>query len=103
MWKRGISDSGLKRVAQESLEKQEDEDSETINNEQKSRIVFEGFGYTAAIAGYNAVNGPFLTITRKGHGGKYVAGDDALMWCEEIETALDAKEAAALCKALYNN
>jgi hypothetical protein len=101
MWKKGISDNGLKRIAQEQLEQQED--PETTNTEQTSHIVFEGFGYTAAIAGYNAVNGPFLTITRKGHGGKYVAGDDALMWCEELETALDAKEAAALCKAIYNS
>lgn len=97
-----LSDKQLQRISRK-LVGQYDDDEEMGKSEQKSRTVFEGFGYTATIAGYNAVNGPFLTITRKGHGGKYIDGEEALSWCEEIETALDAREAAALCKAIYNS
>ena len=70
---------------------------------QQNRIVYEGYGYTAAIAGFNAVNGPFLSVTRKDRGGKYLAGNEALKWCEAIESAIDSGEAAFLCKAIYNS
>lgn len=69
---------------------------------QQSRVLFEGYGYTAAIAGFKAVNGPILSVTRGDKGGKYMTGQDALSWAGHIETAMDAREAAALCKAAYH-
>ena len=68
----------------------------------QSRIVFEGFGYTASIAGFKAINGPFLCVTRKDKGGRYMSGAQALEWAQSIETALDKQEARALCKAVYD-
>lgn len=71
-----------------------------------NRIIYTGYGYEAAIAGFNAANGPFLSVTRKadndtGTRGRYVQGQEALEWAEAIETAIDSKEAAVLCKAIY--
>lgn len=65
------------------------------------RKVFEGYGYVAAIAGFQAIGGPFLSVTRNGK-GKYLQGDQAAEWCEAIENAMDNKEAAALCRHIYN-
>ncbi len=71
-----------------------------------SRTLCTTHGYTAAIAGYNAVRGPFLSITRELRGetkGTYLAGADAIKWAEAIETAIDAGEQAALCRVIYNS
>lgn len=67
---------------------------------EKSRIVFEGYGYLASIAGYSTENGPFLCVTRKNK-GCYLSGDNARTWAEAIETAIDKQEARALCAAIY--
>jgi hypothetical protein len=67
----------------------------------QSRMVFNGFGYEASIAGFKANNGPFLCITRKDKGGKYLSGAQALEWCNAIETSIDDKERATLCRAVY--
>lgn len=63
-------------------------------------IIYQGHGYTASIAGFKALNGPFLCITRKA-GGKYLSGAEAISWAEHIRTALDSREAAALCRAIF--
>lgn len=68
----------------------------------QSRTVFEGYGYVAAIAGFQAIGGPFLSVTRDGK-GKYLQGQQAVEWCEAIETAIDNKEAAALCRHIYKD
>lgn len=74
----------------------------------QSRIIFKGYGYEAAIAGFKAVNGPILSVTRKTppgsdtlSKGKYLTGVEALEWAESIETAIDNQERRALCKAIY--
>lgn len=67
----------------------------------QSRIICESHGYVAAVAGYRANNGPFLSVTR-GASGKYLAGETAQQWVEALESSLDKKEQAALCRAIYN-
>ena len=67
----------------------------------KAGIIFEGYGYVASIAGFEAVNGPFLSVTRKGRGGRYISGQAAIDWAEEIKSAIDKQEARALCYAIY--
>lgn len=64
--------------------------------------IYQGHSYTAQLAGFKAHNGPFLCVTRGERGGKYLSGPDALTWADAITTAIDAREAAALCKAVYN-
>ena len=64
----------------------------------KSVIVFEGFGYLACYA----AKGQILAVTR-GDKGKYLKGQEAIEWAESIKTAIDNREAAALCKAIYNS
>lgn len=68
----------------------------------ESRILCTVYGYKAAIAGYKAHNGPFLSVTRQGK-GKYLSGAEAIQWAEAIETSIDASEKAALCRAIYKN
>ena len=64
----------------------------------KSRIIFKNSHYTAC-----AMQDGSLIITRnRGKGGSQLVGPSAATWINKIETAIDAKEAAALCRALLN-
>ena len=70
----------------------------------KSRIIYKGNGYEAAIAGYKAASGPFLSVTRTVNGetrGKYIAGEQAEEWAGIIEGSPCAREQANLCRAIY--
>lgn len=74
------------------------------------RTICKTHGYEASIAGFNAHNGPFLAVTRKAPAnadtltqGRFLSGAEALQWAEALETALDAKEQAALCRAIYQD
>ena len=68
----------------------------------QSRIICTSHGYIAELAGFKAHSGPFLCVTREGKGGKYVSGPIALEWAEALETSIDSKEQAALCRAIYD-
>lgn len=63
-------------------------------------IIYQGYGYTASLAGLAAINGPFLCVTRNSK-GKYLSGQQAIDWHDHIITAIDSKESAALCRAIY--
>lgn len=64
-------------------------------------IIYKGYGFEACMAGFKAYNGPFLAVTRNGK-GDYLSGTKAIEWAEAIRTAIDSKEAAALCRAIIN-
>jgi hypothetical protein len=68
---------------------------------EKAMIVFKGFGYLAVLAGLKAHSGPILAVTRNGK-GKFLTGTEAKEWADHLKTAIDSKEAAQLCKAIYN-
>lgn len=73
---------------------------------QRSRLVFEGYGYTVSIAGFDAKNGPFLCVSRNakdGTRGRYVQGRAAIRWAEHFDTAIDDKERQMLCSAIYHS
>jgi len=65
-------------------------------------IIYNGFGYTAELVGKQAHNGPFLCIS-KGGKGKYLKGKEAEQWAEHISTAIDSKEALALCRSIFKS
>lgn len=70
--------------------------------ESKSTIIYQGFGYEAVICGFKTAKGPFLVVSRDGK-GKYVCGEEATEWAKHIQTAIDSKESAALCRAIYRS
>ena len=61
-----------------------------------SRIIFKNAHYTAC-----AMEDGSLVVTRnRAKGGVRLVGETAVIWIEHIETAIDSKEASALCKAV---
>lgn len=63
-----------------------------------SEIVYTGFGYSASW--HPKID--TLIVTRE-KGGKALAGKEGHHWVEAIRTAIDSREAADLCRAIYNN
>lgn len=80
-----------------------------------SRILYKGHGYTAAVSGFQAHGGPFLSVTR-GERGVYLSGAEAVKWTKAIEDEVkEAQELAeetgfldhsvitAYCRTIYNS
>ena len=64
----------------------------------KSRIIYHGRHYTAC-----AMRDGSLIVTRNGkQSGVHVEPDLATSWIDAIVTAVDQREAAAMCRALLN-
>ena len=64
----------------------------------KSRIIYHGRHYTAC-----AMKDGSLIVTRNGkQSGVHVEPDLAASWIDAIATAVDQREAAAMCRALLN-
>ncbi len=64
----------------------------------KSRIIYHGRHYTAC-----AMRDGSLIVTRNGkQGGVHVEPDLATSWIDAIVTAVDQREAAAMCRAILN-
>lgn len=51
----------------------------------------------------NTARGVLLVITRPAGGGRYIEGPEATHWAEAISTAMDKREANALCKAILDS
>lgn len=64
-----------------------------------SRVLYEGFGYQACLVS----KGTILIVTRGNKGGKALTGEQVPEWVEAIETAMDNKERAELCRAIYQS
>lgn len=64
----------------------------------KSRIIYHGRHYTAC-----AMKDGSLIVTRNGkQGGVHVDPNQAATWIDAIVTAVDQREAAAMCRAILN-
>lgn len=64
--------------------------------------VIKTHGYEAAfIPEKEGKRDALLSVTRRNKGGRYLVGADAVTWWHAIQTAIDAKEQAALCQAIY--
>ena len=64
----------------------------------KSRIIYHGRHYTAC-----AMRDGSLIVTRNGkQSGVHVEPDLATSWIDAIVTAVDQREAAAMCRAVLN-
>lgn len=64
----------------------------------KSRIIYHGRHYTAC-----AMRDGSLIVTRNGkQSGVHVEPDLATSWIDAIVTAVDQREAAAMCRAILN-
>lgn len=65
--------------------------------------IIKTHGYTASLAGLKTPNGPILSVTREGQGGKCLKGSEASEWWNHLLAESDCpKTQAALCKAIYN-
>lgn len=80
-----------------------------MTNTTQSKVIFEGFGYTACFHGKHQM----LTVTRENKTGKthlkgkFLQGAEAIKWATAIENSLADDlagnvEAAMLCRAIYN-
>jgi hypothetical protein len=62
----------------------------------ESRVIFENQHYTACAM----KDGSLIVQKRKTGKGCRLIGENAAIWTESIETAIDSKEASFLCRAL---
>ena len=62
----------------------------------KSRIIFKNTHYTAC----EMSDGSLIVTSNRHPNGIRLVGDNAPYWIDNIKTAVDPKEAAALCRAL---
>jgi hypothetical protein len=64
----------------------------------KSRVIFKSAHYTACAM----KDGSLIVTNRKGIGRRLI-GENAPYWIENIETAIDTKEAHMLCRAMFQS
>ena len=63
----------------------------------QSQIIFKNATYTACAMR----DGSLIVTKNKTQEGRRMIGESAPYWIDNIKTAIDAKEAAALCRALF--
>jgi len=64
----------------------------------KSQVIFKSAHYTAC-----AMRDGSLIVTNRAGKGRRMIGENAPVWIESIRTAIDAKEASLLCRALFQS
>ncbi len=65
----------------------------------KSTIIFKSPHFTA----YEMSDGSLIVTKDKTQEGRRLIGENALVWIESIKTAIDAKEAHVLCRAMFQS
>lgn len=63
-----------------------------------SRVIFKSAHYTAC-----AMKDGSLIVTNQKGKGRRLIGENAPCWIENIETAIDTKEANMLCRAMFQS
>jgi hypothetical protein len=61
----------------------------------QAKVIFDGQHYTAC-----TLSGGLVVTRKRKQGGISLIGDQAATWIDAIETAIDASEANALCRAI---
>ncbi len=65
----------------------------------KSKIIFKNRTYTAC----EMKDGSLIVTKNKTQEGRRLIGENAPHWIDSIKTAIDSKEAAVLCKAMFQS
>ena len=65
----------------------------------KSSVIFKNAFYTACAM----KDGSLIVTKNRTQEGRRLIGENAFYWADSIKTAIDSKEASALCRAMFQS